>query len=308
MIAGKAKNSLQQLMGSFAEWRKAASVLTPDDLAAQILEDSGYFDMLKADKSVEAPGRIENLKELINSMDDKFANLSEFMEHVSLVMDNDDVTDNNRIMLITLHSAKGLEFNVVFLPGWEEGLFPHQRALDEGGTAALEEERRLAYVAITRARQKLYISMAHNRRVYGQWQNNLPSRFINELPPQTIEICNKASSYFGGDTYGSSSGYGKNYGGWNTGNHNENTASVRYDDDDRYSYVSNDDYGDSWSGNFYQAKQKAKNRYAEFPVGTTVCHASFGLGKVIAVDGNKLEIIFENAGHKRLMKDYVSKV
>lgn len=307
-VAGKAKNNLQQLMDSFAEWRKAASVLTPDDLAAQILEDSGYFDMLKADKSVEAPGRIENLKELINSMDDKFANLSEFMEHVSLVMDNDDVTDNNRIMLITLHSAKGLEFNVVFLPGWEEGLFPHQRALDEGGTAALEEERRLAYVAITRARQKLYISMAHNRRVYGQWQNNLPSRFINELPPQTIEICNKASGYFGGDTYGSSSGYGKNYGSRNAGNRNESNASVRYDDDDRYSYVSNDDYGDSWSGSFYQAKQKAKNRYAEFPVGTTVCHASFGLGKVIAVDGNKLEIIFEKAGHKRLMKDYVSKV
>ena len=308
LISGKAKGQLEELMHLFEEWRKASAVLTPDDLAAQILEDSGYFDMLKSDKSVEAPGRIENLKELINSMDDKFANLSEFMEHVSLVMDNDDFTDNNKVMLITLHSAKGLEFNVVFLPGWEEGLFPHQRALDEGGSAALEEERRLAYVAITRARQKLYITMAHNRRVYGQWQNNLPSRFINELPPSTIEICNQASSYFGNDSYGSSGGYGKSYSqSWNANHNYAKESNVRYDDDDRYSYVSNDDYDNSWGGSYYQAKQKAKNSRAEFPVGSTVYHASFGRGKVIAVEGNKLEIIFEEAGHKRLLKDYVSK-
>lgn len=306
-IPGKAKNSLSQLMYNFDEWRRAASALTPDDLAAQILEDSGYFEMLKMDKSVEAPGRIENLKELINSMDDKFASLGEFMEHVSLVMDRDDATDTNKIMLITLHSAKGLEFEVVFLPGWEEGLFPHQRALDEGGSNSLEEERRLAYVAITRARQKLYILMAHNRRVYGQWQNNLPSRFINELPPQNIEICNKSSSYFGSDNeYGNGSGYGRgSYGAWPK---KKKTENVRYDDDDRYSYVSNDEADDSWNGSIYQAKQKAKNQNSSCPVGTKVYHQSFGYGKVVAIDGNKLEILFEKAGHKKLMGEYVSKV
>ena len=309
-ISGKAKNALSVLMNNFEEWRKASQVLTPDDLASQILEDSGYYDMLKEDKSVEAPGRIENLKELINSMsDDKFENLSEFMEHISLVMDKDDMTDPNKVMLITLHSAKGLEFDTVFLPGWEEGLFPHQRCLDEGGSQALEEERRLAYVAITRARKKLYITMAHSRRVYGQWQNNLPSRFINELPPQNIEIINKCADYFG-NTY-SSSGYDyhSKYGSQNSYRENKNTytATTHYDDDDRYSYVRNDDYEPSWSGSIYKAKQKAKNQTASFPIGSKVKHDMFGLGTVLNIDGNKLEIFFDRVGKKKLMKEYVKK-
>lgn len=306
-VSGKAKTALSTLMNNFEEWRKAAQVLSPDDLAQQILEDSGYFDMLKMDKSVEAPGRLENLKELISSMSaEKFASLSEFMEHISLVMDKDDVTDTNKVMLITLHSAKGLEFDNVFLPGWEEGLFPHQRCMDEGGTGALEEERRLAYVAITRARKKLYILTAHNRRVYGQWQNNLPSRFINELPPQNIEIINKCADYFGSDNYGSSRGYGygqKNY--WQKSS--AGNGNTRYDDDDRYSYVSNDDYDRSWSGNMYKAKQKAKNRNAVYPVGTKVKHDMFGQGTVLNIDGNKLEIFFDRVGKKKLMSEYVKK-
>lgn len=306
-VSGKAKTALSTLMNNFEEWRKAAQVLSPDDLAQQILEDSGYFDMLKMDKSVEAPGRLENLKELISSMSaEKFASLSEFMEHISLVMDKDDVTDTNKVMLITLHSAKGLEFDNVFLPGWEEGLFPHQRCMDEGGTGALEEERRLAYVAITRARKKLYILTAHNRRVYGQWQNNLPSRFINELPPQNIEIINKCADYFGSDNYGSSRGYGygqKNY--WQKSS--SGNGNTRYDDDDRYSYVSNDDYDRSWSGSMYKAKQKAKNRNAVYPVGTKVKHDMFGQGTVLNIDGNKLEIFFDRVGKKKLMSEYVKK-
>ena len=178
-FSGKAKTNLADLIANFEQWRKTMNAVTP----------------LKMDKSVEAPGRIENLKELISVMGDteKYPTLADFLEHVSLVMDNDDALDTNKVMLITLHSAKGLEFDVVFLPGWEEGLFPHQRALDEGGTEALEEERRLAYVAITRARRQCYILTALNRRVYGQWQNNIPSRFINELPPANIEICNNAA-------------------------------------------------------------------------------------------------------------------
>ena len=177
-FSGKAKTNLADLIANFEQWRKTMNAVTPDELATQVLEDSGYFEMLKMDKSVEAPGRIENLKELISVMGDteKYPTLADFLEHVSLVMDNDDALDTNKVMLITLHSAKGLEFDVVFLPGWEEGLFPHQRALDEGGTEALEEERRLAYVAITRARRQCYILTALNRRVYGQWQDNIHQR------------------------------------------------------------------------------------------------------------------------------------
>ncbi|MBP3346202.1 MAG: UvrD-helicase domain-containing protein [Alphaproteobacteria bacterium] len=305
-VSGKAKTALSTLMNNFEEWRKTAQVLPPDDLAQQILEDSGYFDMLKMDKSVEAPGRIENLKELISSMSaEKFESLSAFMEHISLVMDKDDVTDTNKVMLITLHSAKGLEFDNVFLPGWEEGLFPHQRCMDEGGTGALEEERRLAYVAITRARKKLYILTAHNRRVYGQWQNNLPSRFINELPPQNIEIINKCADYFGSDTYGSPGGYG--YSKKNCWQKSSAGSNTRYDDDDRYSYVSNDDYDRSWSGSMYKAKQRAKNKNAIYPVGTKVKHDMFGLGTVLNIDGNKLEIFFDRVGKKKLMSEYVKK-
>ena len=171
-LTGKAKTNMADLIDKFNQWRQAMQAITPDDLATQILEDSGYIEMLKLDNSVEAPGRLENLKELISVLSDheKYPTLAEFLEHVSLVMDNDDALDTNKVMLITLHSAKGLEFDIVFLPGWEEGLFPHQRSLDEGGTSALEEERRLAYVAITRAKKQLYILTALNRRVYGQWQ------------------------------------------------------------------------------------------------------------------------------------------
>lgn len=312
-IAGKSKNALSDLMSKFEEWRHTMNAVTPDELASQVLEDSGYIDMLKADKSVEAPGRLENLKELINVMSDeqKYPNLSEFMEHVSLVMDNDNNNNEDKVMLITLHSAKGLEFDVVFLPGWEEGLFPHQRSLDEGGSESLEEERRLAYVAITRARKKLYILMAHNRRVYGQWQNNLPSRFINELPPQNIEIINNCSSYFSNNTYGSNKSGGNRYNNsWysNKPKNSSQNSNVTYDDDERYSYVKDEDMDHSWNGSIYQAKQNAKNQNSSTPVGSKVFHESFGYGKVVAIEGNKLEIVFENFGHKKLMKDYITKI
>lgn len=305
LISGKAKTALADLMNKFEDWRRTMQAVTPDELASQILEDSGYIDMLKADNSVEAPGRLENLKELINVMSDteNYPTMSEFMEHVSLVMDNDSQANEDVITLMTLHSAKGLEFDVVFLPGWEEGLFPHQRCLDEGGTQALEEERRLAYVAITRARKKLFILMAHNRRVYGQWQNNLPSRFINELPPQNIEIVNNSANYFSTNNYSS---YKSNSAipSWGA----KKKQSVSYDDDDRYSYVSDDEFASSWGGSMYKAKQNAKNLMSSTPVGTKVYHETFGYGKVIAVEGNKLGIIFDNYGLKKLMKDYVRKV
>ena len=284
-ISGKAKVSMSELINNFNEWRKIASAVSPDDLAAQVLEDCGYIDMLKNDTSVEAPGRLENIKELISVLTDreKYPTLADFLEHVSLVMDNDEALSTNKVMLITLHSAKGLEFDVVFLPGWEEGLFPHQRSLDEGGENSLEEERRLAYVAITRAKQKLYILTAMNRRIYGQWQNNVPSRFINELPPQNIEICNQVNQFY--------SSYNDNtYGGWQQKKNYQQTNSYKpWYQKSRPSY----------------AQQSSAQRQV---IGTRVFHETFGYGKVINMEGNKLEIIFDKFGHKRLHKDYVTKV
>lgn len=268
LISGKAKNAISELFANFSSWRKMLLAETPDEIVSAVLEDSGYLEMLRMDKSVEAPGRIENLKELVNVMSDadKYPTLADFMEHVSLVMDNDDVSIDNKVRLITLHSAKGLEFEVVFLPGWEEGIFPHQRSLDEGGSEALEEERRLAYVAITRAKQRLYILMAHNRRVYGQWQNNLPSRFINELPPANIEICNN-SNYYAENKY--------NYGSFNRG------------------------------GSYKQNPYRTANSKA---IGIRVHHESFGDGTVVAADGNSFQVCFDNGTIKKLMGSYLTKI
>lgn len=306
-LSGKVKTNVSELINNFYQWRQTMNAVSPDDLAAQVLEDSGYMEMLKMDKSAEAEGRIENLKELINVMSDteQYPTLSDFMEHVSLVMDNDNNIDTDKVMLITLHSAKGLEFDAVFLPGWEEGLFPHQRALDEGGGSALEEERRLAYVAMTRAKQKLYILTALNRRIYGQWQNNLPSRFINELPPANIEICNMAAAYFGaaGNYGGSWTEQHRSSSNWY--NRSRQTEENVIRDSDRFSYVRDED--DGWSGSVWRAKQKARNAASATPVGSRVFHETFGYGKVLKIEGNKLEIWFDQAGHKKLLKDYVRK-
>ncbi|MDR1694542.1 MAG: UvrD-helicase domain-containing protein [Lactobacillaceae bacterium] len=276
------------IISKFEEWQKLVDVITPGDLANQVLDDSGYIDMLKMDKSAEAPGRLENLKELVNVISDeeKYPSLAVFLEHVSLVIDKDDALDNDKVMLITLHSAKGLEFDIVFLPGWEEGLFPHQKSLDEGGTKSLEEERRLAYVAITRAKKNLYISTALTRRIYGQYQQNSPSRFIDELPTQNIEICNNSSRYFTQNQSSFQSGWKKPY--------QEQKTNVTYDDGGRYSYERDDEYYNSAPSN-------------KFNKGDKVIHDYFGLGKISSVEGNKLLIMFEEHGVRRLMADYVKK-
>ena len=287
-VSGKAKTALSALMEKFAAWRRALNAVTPDELAEQVLEDSGYIDMLKMDKSVEAPGRLENLKELVSVMSDseKYLSLADFMEHVSLVMDKDDMTDDNKVMLITLHSAKGLEFDVVFLPGWEEGLFPHQRSLDEGGGEALEEERRLAYVAITRARHRLYILMAHNRRVYGQWQNNLPSRFINELPPANIEICNKCTNFYAANNFNRGGSYR-----YSAAKPQE--EEVIYDGDSRYSYT---------------RSHAAYRPVHAGVIGARVYHETFGYGKVVAADGQNMQVCFDDGSIKKVLGSYLTKI
>ena len=303
LLSGKSKSSVSELINNFNIWQQNAQALSPDEIADQVIEESGYMEMLRNDKSADAEGRIENLKELVNVMSDRdqYPTLNDFLEHVSLVMENDNSLDSNKVTLITLHSAKGLEFDAVFLPGWEEGLFPHQRSLDEGA-GALEEERRLAYVAMTRARRNLWISTAMNRRIYGQWQHNIPSRFINELPPRNIEICNKASCFGGSyqDNYQQQNQY-KSSSNWYNLKQNNNTIQ----DSDRFSYVRDDD---AWSsGNYYQAKRNAKNATAAMPIGSRVYHSTFGYGKVLNIEGNKLEIWFDKFGHKKLLKDYLTK-
>ena len=293
LLSGKTKNSVSELMNNFNLWRQNMQALPPDEIAAQVIEDSGYMEMLQNDKSAEAEGRIENLKELINVMSDseKYSNLSEFLEHVSLVSENDSTLDGNKVMLMTMHSAKGLEFDAVFLPGWEKGLFPHQRSLDSGNDGELEEERRLAYVAITRARRKLYILTALNRRIYGQWQINTPSRFINELPPQNIELCNKAANCFSGGYQQQSYSKSNNY------NYKQNKNFNSYQDSDRFSYVRDEEY----SQDYFDSTPKPSG----FAQGQRVFHSTFGYGKILNIDGNKLEIWFDNYGHKKLLKDYV---
>ena len=192
-----ARASLRTLMESLAAWRIAATILPPAGLVARVLEESGYTAMLwHAEHTPDAPTRLENLKELVRAVGG-FEDLVEFLEHVSLVMEIDPGAEDDRVTLMTLHAAKGLEFDAVFLPGWEEGLFPHQRALDGGGAKALEEERRLAYVGLTRARHKVMISFAANRRVYNQILSAIPSRFLDEIPPDAVERHSDSGVYAG---------------------------------------------------------------------------------------------------------------
>ncbi|RVC75004.1 ATP-dependent DNA helicase [Mesorhizobium sp. M2A.F.Ca.ET.046.02.1.1] len=199
----KPRAALREVAANFERWQKALETKPHTELAETILEESGYTDMWKNDRSADAPGRLENLKELIRSMEE-YESLRSFLEHVALVMDAEQNAEQDAVSIMTLHSAKGLEFETVFLPGWEEGLFPHQRALDEGGRSGLEEERRLAYVGLTRAKKNLHIWFVSNRQIHGLWQSTIPSRFVDELPETHIDVAE------GGNSYG---GYGNPYGG-----------------------------------------------------------------------------------------------
>jgi len=185
-LQARARNSLGRFVADIARWRTMAGQMPHAELARIVLDESGYTAMLQAEKSAEAAGRLENLAELARAMEE-YDSLPGFLEHVSLVMENDEDRGRDKVTIMTIHAAKGLEFDTVYLPGWEEGIFPSQRSLDEGGIAALEEERRLAYVAITRARRRATILHAANRRIYGQWSSSLPSRFVAELPEDHID-------------------------------------------------------------------------------------------------------------------------
>jgi ATP-dependent DNA helicase UvrD/PcrA len=300
-IAPKARNTLTALAANFARWMHMSQTLPHAELAEMILEESGYTDMLKADKSPEATGRLENLKELVRSME-QFESLTAFLEHVSLVMEleNNDATD--RLNLMTLHAAKGLEFETVFLPGWEEGLFPSQRTLDEKGNAGLEEERRLAYVGLTRAKKRIFVSFAANRRVHGQWQSALPSRFIGELPEAHVE--NSINEGF----------YG-NYGGGFRDNQPPGHAGGNYGSYDSPGWRRVQEARASGTrpnaAPIIDIKAKtvstADPALSKFGPGARVFHQKFGYGRVTAVEGNKLTVDFDKAGEKRVMDGFVQK-
>ncbi len=342
----KPRAALREVTANFTRWQAALDSTPHNELAETILEESGYTDMWKNDRSAEAPGRLENLKELIRSMEE-YESLRSFLEHVALVMDAEQNAELDAVNIMTLHSAKGLEFETVFLPGWEEGLFPHQRALDEGGRSGLEEERRLAYVGLTRAKKNLHIWFVSNRRIHGLWQSTIPSRFLDELPEAHVEVADAGNSYggYGGSSFASGRGGRQNpYGasrfddlgknddggafsntyatpGWQRAQANRNEATDRNWGTRSAHQVERIGYGETDSG-FGAGRTSVKSRTIDgelvaksvssepspFSVGDRVFHQKFGNGNVSAIDGNKLTIDFDKAGQKRVLDGFVTAV
>lgn len=297
-LTGQARKALGRFVGDLARWRDMAQTMNHAELARLILDESGYTAVLQAERTTEASGRLENLQELTRAMEE-YETLGAFLEHVSLVMDNEAAQGEARITIMTIHAAKGLEFDTVFLAGWEDGVFPSQRALDEGGLASLEEERRLAYVAITRARRLCFIFHAANRRIYGQWTSSIPSRFVGELPAEHIE---EETTMTGGASL------------WR--------ANWSERDDPFANVARGSGRGPGWqraasSGGFsreptrlVEARQSAvsignKGR-SDISLGQRIFHQKFGYGSVAQIEGNKLEIDFETSGRKRVLDSFVS--
>ncbi|QND13335.1 UvrD-helicase domain-containing protein [Rhizobium leguminosarum bv. trifolii] len=316
----KARKALFDVIQSFRRWQELLENTPHTELAEQILEESGYTDMWKNDKSAEAPGRLENLKELIRSME-SFESMRGFLEHVSLVMDAETNENLDAVSIMTLHSAKGLEFDTIFLPGWEEGLFPHQRSLDESGRAGLEEERRLAYVGITRAKHRCHIWFVSNRRIHGLWQSTLPSRFLDELPVTHVEVAEMEQSYggYGRGGYGQSrfdkaEPFANSYStpGWKRAQANK-TDATRDNWGTRSGHaVERIGYGESGpKGRTIEGELVAKSTSAEpsrFTLGDRVFHLKFGNGNITGIEGNKLTIEFDRAGQKRVLDGFVERV
>ncbi|MFO1067206.1 MAG: UvrD-helicase domain-containing protein [Geminicoccaceae bacterium] len=284
-LPARTRNALAQLVQAFDRWRGEALQRPARDIAEIVLDESGYTEMWKTDRTPEAPGRLENLKELVKAIEE-FETLTAFLEHVGLVMDNAADPSADMVNVMTLHGAKGLEFDCVFLAGWEEGVFPSQRAIDEGGAKALEEERRLAYVGITRARRQLFISFAANRRVYGQWASSTPSRFVDELPAAHIE-------------------------------HLFRNPATRPDYEPMFDLAPNAARSTRFASTRLAGRGPVIEGRAEiltsrpppgsrtFTVGQRVFHDKFGYGAVQTVEGDRLEIAFEKAGTKKVVDSFV---
>ncbi len=299
VIPGKGAAQLRAFVDGVDRWH--AVTLHPEydhiRLAETILDESGYTEMWQNDKTPEAPGRLDNLKELVKALE-QFDNLQGFLEHVSLIMDNETEGAEEKVTIMTLHAAKGLEFPVVFLPGWEDGLFPSQRSMDESGLKGLEEERRLAYVGITRAERLATISFASNRRVYGQWQSQLPSRFIDELPADHVEVLTAPGLYGGGFGAAASVGFGSslearvskadvyNSPGWRRLEENSSARPMRQPLEARHVVID----------------MEAASPYV---IGDRVFHQKFGYGEIMGIEGDKLDIEFDHAGSKKVVARWV---
>ncbi|MGR3465507.1 ATP-dependent helicase [Limimaricola sp.] len=308
LLGGKGLKELTILVDALDRWH--GQVVNESDthveLAEMILDESGYTGMWQNDKTPEAPGRLENLKELVKALE-AFDSLQGFLEHVALIMDHAQDDAGEKVSIMTLHGAKGLEFPMVFLPGWEDGLFPSQRSMDESGLRGLEEERRLAYVGITRAEQVCTISFAANRRVYGQWQSQLPSRFIDELPETHVEVLTPPGLY--GGSYGAAGMSSQASPAINA------AQGSRLHDNAAKADVYN---SPGWKrlqarGQQRQMRQPAEARnitidmtaVSSFTAGDRVFHQKFGYGEVTGVEGDKLDIAFDKAGQKKVVARFV---
>ncbi|WP_408021645.1 ATP-dependent helicase [Flavisphingopyxis soli] len=343
-LTPQARKSLGRFVADIARWRDRTNDLNHAELTRLVLDESGYTAMLQADRTAEAAGRLENLSELARAMEE-YETLEAFLEHVSLVMDNDARDDAAKVTIMTIHAAKGLEYHHVFLVGWEEGVFPSQRALDEGGNASLEEERRLAYVAITRAREQCTILHAANRRIYGQWTSSIPSRFVGELPADHIEEEStmgggpsmwRANWSATGDPFahvGSGTGRGP---GWQRATNKPSPLQGRGSEPYERSELGAAERGGSGrnalftpgltsaadrrpgrpdrarTGGLYAPKENRGSAVSlgnkgrsDVALGQRVFHEKFGYGAIVEIEGNKLEIDFEHAGRKRVMDSFV---
>lgn len=275
VFKGRVRESLGELLRSFERWRAGLGADGHVATVAILLDESGYTEMWQRDKSPEAPGRLENLRELVRALAE-FETLAGFLDHVSLVMENDEAAEGDRLSVMTLHGAKGLEFDTVFLPGWEEGLFPNQRALDENGNKGLEEERRLAYVGLTRARRRAMVSYAAHRRIYANWQSCMPSRFIEELPDEQVDRSGSAALARDARL------------------HAPTIFSSQFPLVARRQKVV-----EVWEQPARPAREEA------IPVGSRVFHQKFGYGTVTAAEDDRLDIAFDKAGSKRVLDRFV---
>lgn len=307
-IKGKGGGALRELVQGLDRWHSQmlSEADTHMELAEMILDESGYTGFWQNDKTPEAPGRLENLKELVKALEN-FENLQGFLEHVSLIMDNETEEQGEKVSIMTLHAAKGLEFPAVFLPGWEDGLFPSQRSMDESGVKGLEEERRLAYVGITRAEQICTISFAANRRVYGQWQSSMPSRFIDELPENHVDVLTPPGLYGGG--YGAA--------GMSA---NASPAMQEAFGSNLHDKAASADVYNSPGWRRLQSRSQARGisqptearnmtidstAVSAFTEGGRVFHQKFGYGEVMGIEGDKLVIEFDKAGSKHVVGRFI---
>ncbi|HXL67355.1 MAG TPA: 3'-5' exonuclease, partial [Xanthobacteraceae bacterium] len=298
--------ALRELVASFDRWSAQLGQLPHTALAEIILDESGYTDMWQKERTADAAGRLENLKELVRSMEG-FENMQGFLEHISLVMDVEAGAPQDAVNVMTLHSAKGLEFDTVYLPGWEEGLLPHQRSMDEQGRAGLEEERRLAHVGMTRARLRARIFFASHRRIHGLWNTTLPSRFLDELPEGNVEVVEIAGGWGGRPV--------------SRFDRVEPFAGQRDTPGWRRGRARRQEEGGNGPG--FQEKRrgfrappmiegelvaKSTGVVGAFAAGERVFHQKFGYGEVTAVDGNKLTVQFDKAGEKRVVDSFLARV